>query len=166
MAALRQLQLRYDAVEDRILLRVSTQQDQAFRLWLTRRYCTLLLAVLDEYQRLDPEVAERPTEEARRAVQRFKEEAAGSRADFGREFREPAERPLGDAPMLAWRLTYRADEARLQLTFSPQRGQGVTFTLDRQLGLNLHSMLTQTVRAADWGLLPRQAPAAEHRVVN
>lgn len=166
MAALRQLQLRYEAVEDRILLRVSTQQDQAFRLWLTRRYCALLLAVLDEHQRLDPEVAGRPTEAARRAVQRFKEEAAGARADFGGAFREPAEHPLGDVPMLAYRLTYRAGEEQLQLTFSPQDGRGITFTLDRQLALNLRTMLAKTVRAADWSLLAGEVPAPEAPVVN
>lgn len=158
MAALRQLQLRYEAVEDRLLLRVSTQQDQEFRLWLTRRYCALLLAVLDKHQTLDPEVAERPTEEARRAVQRFKEEAAETRANFGGDFDEPAQRPLGEAPMLAYRLTYRAGEDQLQLTFSPQSGQGITFTLDRQLSLNLHTMLAKTIRSADWRLLPAEEP--------
>lgn len=166
MAGLRQLQLRYDAVEDRILLRVSTQQDQEFRLWLTRRYCMLLLAVLDKHERLDPEVAERPTEEARRAVRRFKEEAAGTRADFGSEFEAPAERPLGEAPMLAYRLTYRAGEEQLQLTFSPQQGQGITFTLDRQLSLNLRTMLAKTIRGANWALLPADAPASDAPVLN
>ena len=68
VASLKKLQLRYDPLEVRLALRVSTGDGQEFRFWLTRRYTTLLLAVLDKHQAEDPEVAEHDTAEARRGA--------------------------------------------------------------------------------------------------
>lgn len=35
---IRQLQIAHDALQDRLILRVSTQADEEFRVWLTRRF--------------------------------------------------------------------------------------------------------------------------------
>lgn len=152
MAGLKQLQLRYDPLEDRLALRVSTGDGQEFRFWLTRRYTTLLLAVLDKHQAEDPEVAEHDTAEARRAVRAFKQEAASAGAAFGDSFEAAPERPLGDVPILAFRLDYRITESSLSLTIAPKEGAGIAFTLDRNLSLNLGTMLAQALAQADWRL--------------
>ncbi|MEE2891928.1 MAG: hypothetical protein VX766_07300 [Pseudomonadota bacterium] len=152
MAGLKQLQLRYDPLEDRLALRLSTGEGQEFRFWLTRRYTTLLLAVLDKHQAADPEVAEHDTAEARRAVRAFKQEAASAGAAFGGDFEAAPELPLGDAPILAFRLDYRISEASLNLTIAPKDGAGIAFTLDRNLSLNLGTMLAQALAQADWVL--------------
>jgi len=152
MAGLKQLQLRYDPLEDRLLLRVSSAEGQEFRFWLTRRYTALLLAVLDKHQAEDPEVAEHDTAEARTAVRAFKQEAASAGASFGGDFEAAPERPLGDAPILAFRLDYRISESSLRLTFAPKEGAGITFMLDWNLSLNLGTMLAKALAQADWRL--------------
>ena len=42
------MNVSYAAREDRLLLRVSTSEDEEFRIWLTRRYTGLLLGVLNK----------------------------------------------------------------------------------------------------------------------
>ena len=111
------------AEQSSIALRVSTGDGQEFRFWLTRRYTTLLLAVLDKHQAEDPEVAEHDTAEARRAVRAFKQEAASAGAAFGGSFEAAPERPLGDVPVLAFRLDYRISESSLRLTIAPKDGR-------------------------------------------
>ena len=44
---LHQMNVSYFPVEDRLLLKISSRNDDEYRLWLTRRYAQLLLKILD-----------------------------------------------------------------------------------------------------------------------
>ena len=95
----------------------------------------------------------------------FKQEAASAGAAFGDRFEGAQERPLGDVPILAFRLDYPVTESSLSLTIAPKEGAGIAFTLDRSLSLNLGTMLAHALAQADWRL-PTDAAASSAQALN
>lgn len=45
---LHQINVSHNTLEDRLLLRISTNTGEEFRMWLTRRYTSLLIGVLNK----------------------------------------------------------------------------------------------------------------------
>ena len=57
MSSIHQIQMAYQPVEDRILVRVSSTELAEFRFWMTRRYVKLLWTVLLKLLERDPVAA-------------------------------------------------------------------------------------------------------------
>ena len=152
MTAIKQLQLSYSAEEDRVLLRVNTSNNEEFRFWLTRRFCGILSQALQSHRASDPDVATQPTEVARQVVQSFKRDAANSTGNFKDDFTESETFPLGDAPMLAFKLSYRIENESLHLSIVPKSGSGINLVLNSDLNFNVSKLLRGAVAKADWGL--------------
>ena len=74
--SINQIQIAYSAEEDRILFRVNSTDRKEFRFWLTRRFMILLIRVLGEHRKRDPDVVSQQSEQAKEAVQSFKQEQA------------------------------------------------------------------------------------------
>jgi len=154
MTRIDQFQLRFDAEQDRLLLRVNTSDRKEFRLWLTRRMVARLWPVLRAALESDELVQSQPDRVARDTVLSFQQDKALAQADFQSAFREKAEElPFGEAPVLV---------SKVQLSPTPQGGRLLRLAPTRgpsvQIGLNpfmLHSfcgLLVQAVAQTDWGL--------------
>jgi hypothetical protein len=168
MTAITQLQMSYNAEEDRLLLRVNTSARDEFRFWLTRRYVTLLLKALKVHRAADPDVSTQPTPDAKKAIQEFKQEAAQSSGNFEDEFKASDSFPLGEMPVVAHKLSYKVDNGKLVLTISPKTGAGITVTLDAQLNFNVGKLLRASNESAGWRLdIDELEPSTpEGRVIN
>ena len=168
MTAISQLQMTYTPEEDRILLRINTGSGEEFRFWLTRRFSQLLIQALSTHRDADPDISTQPTPDAKQAVQSFKQEAAQANGDFKQEFKQSTAFPLGDAPMLAHKLSYAIEAGKLRLSLQPKDGQGITLTLDSSLNFNITKLLRSASDKAEWGLDwgGYVAVAQEQRVIN
>ena len=172
MSAVHQLQLQYDAHEDRGLLRIRTRDGAEFRFWVTRRFVTGLWPALKKLLEGNPRVSEQATAENRSAVLSFQHESALERSDFSTEFQEGASRlPLGEKPLLLSRLQVKASPAGGRiLCLLPKDGQGVQLAMDDRLAHSFASLVQRTVRAADWNLdvdlAPPAAPGPPSRRLN
>lgn len=169
MTSISQLQMSYSAAEDRLLLRLNTNQHEEFRFWLTRRYAQLLIQALHAHNEADPDVAAQVMPEAKKAVQEFKQEAATKQGNFKDAFKESEAYPLGESPILAFKLSYKLTNGKLALTIEPKEGAGVNLVLDRTLNLNFSRLLRTSESKAGWMLnWGAQAPdsAAQTRVIN
>ncbi len=167
--AISQIQMMYNAEEDRILFRVNSTDHLEFRFWITRRFAGLLLKVLKQHQETDPDVMTQPTPEAKEALASFKQEKAMGQADFSRKFdEEENKRPLGDAPHLAFKLNYNIKDGNLQLGIHPKEGQGISLALNQDLNATLTKLLLSAESKAGWRLAEAQplTVAATHRVIN
>lgn len=154
MSGLHQIQLRYDPLEDRALLRMSTTERSEFRFWITRRYARLLWAALNGAAARGGPAAAQPAPEARKAVIAFEHEAAVSKADFATHFQDQdLSTPLGAAPLLLARIKCAPiDDTRVLLGMHPREGQGIEVRLDRALLHSLMKLLTEAARAGEWDL--------------
>lgn len=166
MTAISQLQMSYSAPEDRILLRLNTDDGDEFRFWLTRRFAGLLKQALQAHCAADPDISAQPSEAGRQAVQAFKQEAAASGSNFSDPFRPSSSFPLGEAPVLAYKLTYKVAGDLLRLAIEPRTGQGIRLELNPQLNFNVTRLLRSASETGGWRL-DWDAPAPdEARVIN
>ena len=144
---LHQINISHDSKEDRLLLRISTDAGDEHRLWLTRRYTSLLMGVLNKEMDMRggaPSVA--GNEETTKML---KNGALEKKYD-----NENAKNfPLGEAGVLAFRINARnTDEGNLALELLPEQGKGITLNLNKSLLYMLHNILTQGVTKANWAL--------------
>ena len=152
---LHQLKLDFIAEQDRLLLRVSTDNQLEMRLWLTRRALRLLLPQLVQMVRSSPEVALQSNPQARDALVGMQHEQALLQANFATPFEEtPRAMPLGTEPILVARIQTSKDEAGKQvLGLLPQQGQGIHLTLDNTLLHSLCKLLQNAVAKSDWDIV-------------
>lgn len=88
--ALQQINIRHEAIEDRLLLRLRTSAEGETSLYLTRRFVVRLWPALLKTLGADPAVASQTDPVARSAVMAFRHEHAVSRSDFSRPYQAPA----------------------------------------------------------------------------
>ena len=152
-----QLQLAFDAAEDRVLFRVSTTAQEEFRVFLTRRFVKMLWPHL--LRMLENKVAVKaPAPEARREVLAFEHEKAVRETDFSRPFAAPGADaphrfPLGEVPFVAVQGQVRVEGAgAYKLVLNPGAGQGLEIGLDDRLMHSFCRLLESAARAAQWEL--------------
>ncbi len=153
LGQLRQIQVRFDPENDRLLLRVNTSEKAELRCWLTRRLVKRIWPAVVRSLGNDPQVATQASPQAREAVLHFRREQALAGSDFARPFEEQgAHTPLGDEPILASRVRLRPTPRGHVLSLHPKQGQGLNLTLE---GGSLHALcelIQRAARAADWDL--------------
>lgn len=152
--AIHQIQVRYDKLEDRILLRLSTTDECEFRFWLTRRFVKRLWGLVVKMLEQDVAVRQYADEDKRHAMLDFQQAGYSEQGDFSKDFESrPYKMPLGEQPVLLAKGTGKVQEdGAYVLRLHPERGQGIDLTLDTKL-LHLFSrLLTEAVARADWDI--------------
>jgi hypothetical protein len=146
---LHQINVAYAAKEDRLLLRVTTSTGGEYRIWLTRRFTSLLLNVL--HQQMEQHGGA-PTLAASGETRRlFREGALEKSFESGRS----TEFPLGETGILAFRINVtRAVDGNVSLNILPESGQGVILNLNKTLLYLFYNVITQGIAQADWRLAP------------
>ncbi|MGE0272598.1 MAG: hypothetical protein AB7M05_19430 [Alphaproteobacteria bacterium] len=99
--ALQQINIRHEATEDRLLLRLRTSADSETSLYLTRRFVVRLWPALLKTLGADPAVAAQADPTARSAIMAFRHEHAVSRSDFSKPYQAPAAKPAAPPPSVA-----------------------------------------------------------------
>jgi len=149
-----QIQARYVEVQDRILLRISTNDACEFRFWLTRRYSkglgSLLLRMLEQ----DQPVQQQVDKTARREVLAMRHEGFVQQGNFSRQFEEREYRfPLGEEPLLCAVAQVKPLPGGLtMLSMRPEKGQGLDLKLEPSLLHTFSKLLRDAIRKSDWGL--------------
>lgn len=175
-----QLQMTYNAGEDRILFRTTFMDSagrlQEIRAWFTRRITRNLwphiVKALESQVTLDkPQAAHAKTELVGMA---HEESIAGFTAagSFAAPFQHEAQSfPLGETPMLVFtaRFTLQANQP-LRINFAPAEGHGFEIAFPPPLLHGFCKLLQDAVRAAQWDLalaLPGAIrPSMSARVLN
>lgn len=164
--SIHQIQLRYEAAADRLLLQVRTRQAELYAVWLTRRMVARLrphlrLAVTKlAVARAAPQSM--PVPEARAMFEQAARERPLPNADFQTRFEaEGSRHPLGTEPLLAGEVDLRGlPGGGLGLALREPRGRQLDLRLDADLATALLRLLDQALAGADWGL-PADEPAAD-----
>jgi hypothetical protein len=155
---LHQINAQYSNKEDRILIRTSTESNNEYLIWLTRRYTKLLLDILNK------EIEKRggtTTLSAKKETKKFYTEGA-----FEKPYAEekPKNRPLGEQGILAFGIKTGADEnGNLILELQSETKQGITLNLNDAMLYMFYSLLTQSIERSEWQIAPfgEQRPASQ-----
>jgi hypothetical protein len=157
-----QLSVHHDERQDRLLLRLNTQDQQEFRFWLTRRMTLRLLPAIEKtavrLEAAQPGVAATDAP-AQQLLTELKRNAFMQQADFATPFDNHATQwPLGASPLLITdvHLTIKPSGA-LEMAFEDKSdaAQIRSCQLNLQVGL-VHGMvhlIRQASEKAEWGSL-------------
>lgn len=156
-----QIQVRYDELQDRLVLRMSTTDECEFRFWLTRRFVKRLWGALVRLLEQNEVVRQQIDEYVRRAVLGMQHEGFVQQGDFSKEFEErPCRMPLGEEPVLLARCDGgQLEDGSYVLRLHPKRGQGIDMALDARLLHLVCKLLCDGVTRADWDMKLLVAPA-------
>jgi hypothetical protein len=151
---LHQIQVVFDAAEDRLLVRISTTDNQEFRAWMTRRFVKLIWPHL--IRSIESKVAlKAPMPDARQAVMGFEHEKAVKETDFSKPFENKQERamPLGPAPFLVTQGNIGRDaNNNHKISLNPAQGQGMEMAFDDRLMHSFCKLVQQAVAQAQWDI--------------
>jgi hypothetical protein len=149
-----QIQMKYSAEEDRILLRISSTERAEFRFWLTRRYVKLLWTILLKMLERDPAAAQHKDENVRRTLLGFQHETAVQSGDFAKPFEEGVSSlPLGANPVLLSRISGKQPDQKQQLLcLHPEQGQGIDLAVNAGLLHMISKLLVDAVGKSDWDI--------------
>ena len=157
MPRIAQIQVSFAPTEDRLLLRLNTDDHSELRFWLTRRYIKLLTPILTKMVETTGRAAMIPETQARETVADFEREEALASADFKTQFNEAAEYlPLGETPIILARIqTKKGPDSVPILCMHPQEGQGIELNMDSKLLHSFRKLLFDGIKSADWDLAPK-----------
>jgi hypothetical protein len=160
-----QIQLRYEATADRLLLQLRSTEAEIYAAWLTRRMVTRLLppfrqaVVQAGLHAVTPHALALP--EAREML----EQAALQRPLPGTQFNQPfvadehSRHPLGAEPLLPDAADLRPGTAgELHLVLRESRARQIDIGLTPELATALLRLMDSALAAADWGLAPAPEP--------
>lgn len=140
---IRQLQIANDHLQDRLVLRVATQADEEYRVWLTRRFLRELwphlAGLLGKLTTPAPAMAEMEVAE---------------QASFEQPFGDDnATYPLGSSPLLTSEIKFDTlSDGNFSLTFREGRERSFQLGLTPDLLQALCAMLRAGAEQAQWNL--------------
>jgi len=144
---LHQINMQYSNKEDRILLRTSTENNDEYLIWLTRRYTKLLVDIFDK------EIEQRggtTTLSAKKETTKLFKDGA-----FEKHYVEetPKTHPLGEDGVLAFGIkTGKDEQGNFVLIIQSDSGKGITYNLNDSLLYMFYSLLMQSIDRAEWKL--------------
>lgn len=153
-----QIQIKYDAAADRLLMQVRTRSGEIFAVWLTRRMMQRLwppfqqLSAQMALTRAAPDAVLMP--EARAMLADVARSRPLPNADFTQRFTsDSASLPLGKEPLLAAEIELQASAQRgVLMTIRESRDRHVALQINEELHAALLRLFEQALDAADWGL--------------
>ena len=155
-ARLHQINVSYNPVQDRLLLRISTSDAQEYRMWLTRRYAAMLTGVLNK--EMDNRGGAPAVASSEETTRQIKEGALEKKFDA----EQASTYPLGEQGVLAFRINAKnTDKEVMILELLPEKGKGITLNLTHSLMYMFHNVLSQGIAQANWGLQPESSPSSQ-----
>ena len=144
---LHQINVTFSPIEDRLLLRISTQAADEYRIWLTRRFTNLLMDLLNKNMEKQGGM---PTVAASEETTKLLKEGA-----LEKKYEEKqATYPLGEKGILAFKINAGTrEDGSMNLEILPEKGKGITLNLNKSLMYMLHSVLSQGMTQAGWQLV-------------
>lgn len=154
MSPVHQVQLKYDAGEDRSLLRINTLDKCEYQFWITRRFTRLLWTVLVRMLESTGDVVRRQDQAAKSAILSFEHEKVTSSTDFTTKYHDDATRtPLGESPLLLAKIEVKPDSGSMpRLGLHPLEGRGLELAMDDKLLHLFCTLLAKAAQSADWHL--------------
>lgn len=167
---LQQINVMYDAPQDRLLVRMNTSERVEYRFWITRRLVKGLWQGLVQRMQSTETARRQAVPSAKQAVVEFEREAALHKTTFDKPYAAEEMKPaMPGEPLLVFSVTLRSH---------PQEGHDISLMPANGAGFHLHfsdtllhgfaKLLQDAVQRSGWDLaleLP-SAQTAEKRAFN
>lgn len=156
VAAIQQINLGYNAEQDRLLFRVGLSDNTELLVWLTSRITQLLWSLLTGEAHLPTATSIQNETPPEQAVEQFKQEMQAADAlqkmDFKTEY-QPRPEVRNDGAMLAINaLLIRTENPHPSLELPCLEGISVRINLNPELTLAMCNMLQLATKEAGWAI--------------
>jgi hypothetical protein len=149
-----QFNLQYNSLQDRILMRINTADQELMEFWLTRRYLIALWDVLLQLLDRDQDVARQKDPLQKQSITSFKRQQTLSQVDTQRKFDDATivAWPLGKEPLLLCKIQVRnkGDNAVQAIWFGDTSDRGLEIPISASLPHLLIHLVTQSHQASGW----------------
>jgi hypothetical protein len=153
--ALKQFSGQYLAEADRLLLKLSTDQGDEYRLLITRRIAKLMLENHQE-KSLDL-VAYNTSPTASKEVLAFKQESMRQKTNWKQAFEPSKQLPLGEKPLLVSAVQYsfkqQNDKKLVSMKLTLRDNSSLSMNLPQVSLTALQLLIEQLQAQAEWALL-------------
>lgn len=152
-----QINITYDIIEDRLLMRVAKKEMHGeyleYRLWFTRRFVTVFMKATDKIieDGLAGDLQVSP--DSLDAMKRFQEESALAKADFATGYDPDMENftLIGEKPHLVSKINVKKPSGnRYVFSFLTNDDEGINITADTDLVYSLRKMFFDVSVNAGW----------------
>ncbi|MDO6564769.1 hypothetical protein Q4488_15400 [Amphritea sp. 1_MG-2023] len=145
-----QINLSYNAAEDRILIRAN-EKGKEYRAWWTRRLALQMSKLFDEHTFPTENSASHLQPEQRQSLGDIEKHGAVQQADFATPYQaEASDYPLGEAGILVQRIDIKTLDKLVQIIMLPAKGEGMTLSLPPSQRYSFEHMLHKVMVAAEW----------------
>lgn len=153
MSALHQLTMSYVPEQDRILFRLSTKDKKEYRMWLTRRFVTVLWGALGQTFSKRPELQKIIDNDVKDAVLGMKHQEAVQSTDFETPpVEDNADATSNTGPLLITGGKVHPGEKLTGISFHSAEGSDIRFNLNEQLMHAFCHLIVTTTTKAEWKL--------------
>jgi len=145
-----QINMSYDAVEDRILIR-ATEKGKEYRAWWTRRLALKIYQMFSEQPLPTENSGSHLAPEQRQTLGSLEKQGALQQADFSTPFDStPEQFPLGEEGILVQRVDVKTEGKIVKFVMLPGEGEGMTLALPPSQRYSFEHMLQQVMIAGEW----------------
>ena len=148
---MQQMNISYSPTQDRLLLKVNRDNTAEYRIWMTRRFTSLLVNLLKD--QMNEAGGHQKLATSNETVTQLKSGA------FEKEYQNtnPVELPLGADGILAYRINLKKlENDGLGLQLLPEEGTGMNINLDKSMVYMLFNLIEQAINHPNWNLDPVQ----------
>ena len=150
-----QAQITYSSEQDRLILTLGSTTDEAIRLWLTRRFVSILWPVLIQALELHPEiVSEKDNRVIKQVKLDFQHQQTVAKADHTSAFNQDRVFPIGKEPVLIVKadISTQATTQLITASFISIDDKKIDINLNQALLHNLCHLIIQAMPSTGWGL--------------
>lgn len=153
MSNIHQLEVSVDPLQDRLILRIYTQDMSEFRFWLTRRFTKILWQILVHLLQADQKSQIEHEREKDQVAEQFQREQSQRQPLADKYSNKLTRTPLGAEPILLSRISGKIlGKGHTLLKLEDEQKRSFEITADSKILLSLCKLLTETSRKADWEL--------------
>lgn len=157
MSGLKQINISYHKIQDRLLLQITNLDDEEIRLWMTYHFTSKILGALNQILSRNDR-AKMDDHTARQVLQADKA-IASEKAASRTEFKSQTENlPLGESGGLIIAVNIKPAGKGYDIQFGLEDGQSVSINLPRELVLTVVDSIEKKAAEAEWIFKGSMAP--------
>ena len=149
--SIKQLSAVYDAKQDRVMFRLTTKDENEYRLWLTRSLVRHVLALAKHISVVELEKIH-PLAHAG-AISEFNQQMNNSKAKFT-DFEPAQNHPLGEEPVLVEKAEIKFSASSYVLELLLPNSKVLKLPLNEELNGQLRVVLEKIAEKAEWNIQP------------
>lgn len=150
---LHQLELSFNPLEDRLVLKIYTTDLSEFRFWLTRRFTKMLWELLSKLLASEQSTQIEHKQRAEKVTKAFEDEQSKKRPLADKLSTKISKTPLGKDPLLISKLSVKPkDKGLYTLALATEDGKNIEIVVNNYILLSLCKLIAETVKKADWNL--------------